>query len=250
MDDFEEVVIPCFVEPKKLKGRPSKDAHKYNTKKGKRSSSTGKAAKQQVNTTKTVGNRTKATKTSLNKPSGKRETQSGIDQKEIAGKNLTDVSGNQRSTEINAEESGPDDPKADIVMGSQSAVTPLQSEPCNDSYCGAELNTTSVDTLAIEHEVTDKRNSDSEEQEDDGNSDIDHDGYEEEEDEDDFNDGDGVDFIDDNDIECDINSDGKTDMDTETSGCDSDGNALSTAAVPAKNLQRSQDGHVVLLWTR
>lgn len=250
VDDFEEVVIPCFVEPKKLKGRPSKDAHKYNTKKGKRSSSTGKATKQQVNTTKTVGNRTKATKTSLNKPSGKRETQSGIDQKEIAGKNLTDVSGNQRSMEINAEESGPDDPKADIVTGSQSAVTPLQSEPCNDSYCGVELNTTSVDTLAIEHEVTDKRNSDSEEQEDDGNSDIDHDGYEEEEDEDDFNDGDGVDFIDDNDIECDINSDGKTDMDTETSGCDSDGNALSTAAVPAKNLQRSQDGHVVLLWTR
>ncbi|XP_015765206.1 PREDICTED: protein VPRBP-like [Acropora digitifera] len=140
--------------------------------------------------------------------------------------------------------------KGDIVMGSQSAITPLQSEPCNDSYCGAELNATSVDTLVIEHEVTDKRNSDSEEQEDDGNSDIDHDGYEEEEDEDDFNDGDGVDFIDDNDIECDINSDGKTDMDTETSGCDSDGNALSTAAVPAKNLQRSQDGHVVLLWTR
>lgn len=197
-----------------------------------------------------MGNRTKATRTPLNKPSGKRETQSGIDQKEIAGKNSTDVSDNQRSTETNAEESGPDDPKADIGMEFQSAVTPLQSEPSSGSYCGTELNTTSVDTLVIEHEVADKRNSDSEEQEDDGNSDIDHDGYEEEEYDDDFNDGDGVDFIDDNDIECDINSDGKTDMDTETSGCDSDGNVLSTAAVSAKNLQRSQDGHVVLLWTR
>ena len=244
VDDFEEVVIPCFVEPKKIKGRPAKDSQKNNTRKTKKPHSTGKGAKQQGNINKPLGNRTK-TKTNLTKPGGKPDTLPGRGQRENMGKNPIRPPDIQTNTGATGEESGLDDQRTEVhpLEGPLSAATSLQSETSNDSYRGEDP--TSVDTLGIEHEGPERRNSDSEEQEDDGNSDIEHDGYEEEDD-DDYIDGEGAEYIDDNDALCDVRSE----VDTETSGCDSDANVVTTGAVPAKNLQLSNDGRVVLLWTR
>ena len=152
------------------------------------------------------------------------------------------------------EESGLDDQRPEInpLEGSLSVATSLQSEASNDSYRGEELNPASVDTLSLKHEERERRNSDSEEQEDDGNSDIEHDGYEEDDD-DEFVDGEGAGYNDDftsGDIECDVVGDVRS-HDAEASGCDSDACAVTSKVVPAKNLQRSQDGQVVVvLWTR
>lgn len=242
VDDFEEVVIPCFVEPKKIKGRPAKDSQKNNTRKSKKPHSTAKGAKQQGNINKPLGNRAK-TKTNLTKPGGKQDTLPGRGQGENTGKNPIRPPDIQANTGATGEESGLDDQRAEVhpLEGPLSAATSLQLETSNDSYRG--------DTLGIEHEGTERRNSDSEEQEDDGNSDIEHDGYEEE-DEDDYIDGEGAECIDDSDALCDVAGDVRSEVDTETSGCDSDANVVTTGAVPAKNLHRSQDGRVVLLWTR
>ena len=132
------------------------------------------------------------------------------------------------------------------VENSVSAATGLQSEANNETYRGKESHATSLNILGSDLDGPQSRNSDSEEQEDDGNS-CDED---EEDDDDDYADGDGVDYLGDNDVECDMNGDITRVIDPDTSGGDSDANVLSTAPVPAKNLQRSQDGHVVLLWTR
>lgn len=236
VDDFEEVVIPCFVEPKKIKGRPAKDTQKNNSRKAKKPCSTVKGAKQQGSLSKPLGNRTK-TKSDLSKPNGKQETLQGKGQRENTGNNT------QANTGVTGEESGPHDQRTAATPLDEplSAAASLLSETSNDS-CREELNPTSVDTSEMEHEGSERRNSDSEEQEDDGNSDNDHDGYEEDDD-DEYMEGDPAEYTEDNDLE-------RTDMDTEASGCDSDANTGSAGAVPAKNLQRSQDGQVVLLWTR
>ncbi|XP_068694172.1 uncharacterized protein [Montipora foliosa] len=248
VDDFEEVVIPCFVEPKKIKGRPAKDSHKGNTKKGKRPCSSGKTAKQQTNTIKPLSGRTKPTKTTLSKAIGKQEAKSGIDDGEVEGRPSREVSEIQASTQVTAAESRVDGQRTDVatVENSVSSATGLQSAANNETYRGKESHGTSLNILGSEHDGPQSRNSDSEEQEDDGNS-CDED---EEDDDDDYADGDGVDYLGDNDVECDMNGDITRVIDTDTSAGDSDYNVLSTAPVPAKNLQRSQDGHVVLLWTR
>ena len=94
-------------------------------------------------------------------------------------------------------------------------------------------------------------NYESEEQEDDGNSDVEHDGYEEDED-DDFLDGEHAGYNNDftrGDLDCDVVGDVRSDA--AASGCGSgDVDMASSGVVPAKNLQRSEDGQVVLLWTR
>ena len=116
------------------------------------------------------------------------------------------------------------------------AATSLQSEASNDSFRGEEFNPASVDTLSLEHEETERMNSDSEEQEDDGNSDIEHDGYEEDGD-DKFVDGKGAEYNDDfssGDVECDVVGDVRSDVDAEASGCDSDACAVTSIIVPAK----------------
>ena len=251
MDDFEEVVIPCFVEPKKIKGRPAKDTQKNTTKKAKKPGGTTKGTKQQGTASKPLANRTK-TKTNGTKPGGKQDTLPG---RGNAGKNPRRTPDIPTKTGATGEESGLDEQRNEInhLEGPLSAATSLQSETSNDSYRGEGLNSTSVDTLGLEHEDPDRRNSDSEEQEDDGNSDVEHDGYEEDDD-DDYLEGEGPDDNDEftsGDVDCDIvSSDVRSDMDAEASGCDSDANVVSSGAVPAKNLQRSQDGQVVLSWTR
>ena len=131
-----------------------------------------------------------------------------------------------------------------------SAATSLQSETSNDSYRGEELHPLSGDTLSPEHEEREVRNSESEEQEDDGNSDVEHDGYEEDED-DDFLDGEPADYNNDltsGDVDCDVVGDVRSYV--ATSGCGSDVDMTSSGVMPTKNLQRSEDGQVVLLWTR
>ena len=134
--------------------------------------------------------------------------------------------------------------------GPISSANLLQSETNNDSYRGEELNPASGDTLSPEHEEREVRNYESEEQEDDGNSDVEHDGYEEDED-DDFLDGEPADYNNDftsGDIDCDVASDVKSDA--AASGCNRDVDVASSGVVPAKNLRRSKDGQVVVLWTR
>ena len=231
------------MEPKKIKGRPAKDSQKNNTRKTKKSHSTAKGTKQQGNINKPLVNRAK-TKANLTKPGGKQDTLPGRGQRENTGKNPIRSPDIQTNIGATGEESGLDDQRTEVhpLEGPLSAATSLQSETSNDSYRG--------DTLENEHEGTERRNSDSEEQEDDGNSDVEHDGYEEEEDDDDYIDGEGAECIDDNDALCDVVGDVRSEVDTETSGCDSDANVVTTGAVPAKNLHRSQDGQVVLLWTR
>ena len=245
VDDFEEVVIPCFVEPKKIKGRPAKDAlQRNNTRKTRKPCVKG--PKQQGPAGKPLGNKTKVsqTKTSgkdLTKTGGKQDTLPGKCQGDNAAKNLKHTPEMTVNVETTGEGSGVDDQRTEVnaLEGPLSVTTSLQSETSNDSYRGEELIPANpADTLNLEHEEErERRNSDSEEQEDDGNSDMEHDGYEEDDD-DDYMDGD--------DIDCDVI---KSDADAEASGCDSDANVISTV-VPAKNLQRSQDGLVVLLWTR
>ena len=131
-----------------------------------------------------------------------------------------------------------------------SAATSLQSETSNDSYRGEELHPVSGDTLSPEHEEHEVRNSESEEQEDDGNSDVEHDGYEEDED-DDFLDGEPAVFNNDftsGDLDCDVVGDVRSDA--AASSCGSGDVDMASGVVPAKNLQGSEDGQVVLLWTR
>ena len=250
-DDFEEVVIPCFVEPKKIKGRPSKDTlHKNtNAKKARKPCATVKGTKQQGTTGKPLGNRTKVSQTKTNKD----QTKAGVKQDNLQGKSQGDnatkdmkpTTEGSKNAETTREESGVSDQRTEVnsLEGPLSVTTSLQSETSNDSYRGEELNAINTDTLNLEHEEHEeerqRRHSDSEEQEDDGNSDMEHDGYEEDDDED---------YMDGDDIDGDVI---KSDVDAEASGCDSDANVVSSSAVvPAKNLQRSRDGQVVLLWTR
>ena len=250
-DDFEDVVIPCFVEPKKIKGRPAKDTlHKNtNAKKAKKPGATVKGTKQQGTTGKPLGNRTKVSQTKTSS-CGKDQTKAGAKQDNLQGKSqgdnatkdMTATPEGSTNAETTREESGVSDQRTEVnsLEGPLSVTTSLQSETSNDSYRGEELNLTNTDTLNLEHEEErERRHSDSEEQEDDGNSDMDHDGYEE--DDDDY-------YMDGDDIDGDVI---KSDVDAEASGCDSDANIVSSSAVvPAKNLQRSRDGQVVLLWTR
>lgn len=251
VDDFEEVIMPCFVEPKKIKGRPAKDTlHKNtNAKKSKKPCATVKGTKQQGTTVKPLGNKTKVSQTKTN-TCGKDQTKVGVKQDNLQGKSQRDnatkdtkpTPEGSTNAETTREESGVSNQRTEVnsLEGPLSVTTSLQSETSNDSYRGEELNPTNTDTLNLEHEEErERRHSDSEEQEDDGNSDMEHDGYEEDDD-DDYMDGD--------DIDGDVI---KSDVDAEASGCDSDANvASSSAVVPAKNLQRSRDGQVVLLWTR
>ena len=80
---------------------------------------------------------------------------------------------------------------------------------------------------------------------------MEHDGYEEDED-DDFLDGEPVVYNNDftsGDLDCDVVGDVRGDA--AESGCGSgDVDMTSSGVVPAKNLQRSEDGQVVLPWTR
>lgn len=244
VDDFEEVVIPCFVEPKKIKGRPTKDTlqRNSNTRKTRKPCATVKGTKQQGSAGKPLGNRTKVSQTKANtKAGGKQDNPPGKNQGDDAVvEPLKGTSEMSASVETTGEESGVGEQRTEVnaLEGPLSVTTSLQSETSNDSYRGEELNPTSQDTLNLEHEEErERRNTDSEEQEDDGNSDMEHDGYEEDDD-DDYMDGD--------DIDGDVI---KSDADAEASGCDSDV-VCSSAVVPAKNLHRSQDGQVVLLWTR
>ena len=122
-------------------------------------------------------------------------------------------------------------------------------EKNNDSYRGQELNPASREKLSSEHEEREVRNYGSEEQEDDGNSDVEHDRYEEDED-DDFLDGEPADYNNDftsDDVDCDVVGDFRSDA--AASGCGSGDVDMASGVVPAKNLQRSEDGQVVLLWT-
>ena len=252
VDDFEEVDIPCFVEPKKIKGRPARDAQRNNTRKTKKPCGATKGAKQQANASKPLGNRTK-TKTNTTKLAGKQDTLPGRGEKENPGRNSRRTPEIPTNTGATGEESVQGDQKTEVnpLEGPLSAATSLRSETSNDSYRGEELNLTSVDTLGLEHEEPERRNSESEEQEDDGNSDIEHDGYEDYYD--DYMDGEGADYHDDltsGDVECDVVADVRSDVDAKTSGCDSDASVVPPRAVPAKNIQRSQDGQVVLSWTR
>lgn len=252
MDDFEEVVIPCFVEPKKIKGRPAKAdsvQRNSNTKKARKSCTTTKGTKHQGTANKQLGNRTKVGQAKTNtagkdqaKTGGKQDNMSGKNQGDNAAKNLKPSLEMSANVETTGDESGVDEQRTEgnALEAPLSVTTSLQSETSNDSYRGEEGSSAIPDTLNLEHEgERERRNSDSEEQEDDGNSDMEHDGYEEDDD-DDYMDGD--------DIDCDVI---KSDADAEASGCDSDANVVSgSAVVPAKNLQRSRDGQVVLLWTR
>ena len=79
---------------------------------------------------------------------------------------------------------------------------------------------------------------------------MEHDGYEEDED-DDFLDGEPAVFNNDftsGDLDCDVVGDVRSDA--AGSGCGSGDVDMASGVVPAKNLQRSEDGLVVLLWTR
>lgn len=251
VDDFEEVVIPCFVEPKKIKGRPAKDTLQKNayTRKARKPCAAVKGSKQQGTTGKPLGNRTKVSQAKTNtcgkdqtKAGGKQDNSQGKGQGDNATKDMKPTPEGSTNVETTGEESGVNDQRTEVNLleGPLSVTTSLQSETSSDSYRGEELNPTNTDTLNLEHEEErERRHSDSEEQEDDGNSDMEHGGYEEDDD-DDYMDGD--------DIDGDVI---KSDVDAEASGCDSDANVVSSSAVvPAKNLQRSQDGQVVLLWTR
>lgn len=250
-DDFEEVVIPCFVEPKKIKGRPSKDTlqKNSNTRKARKPGATVKGAKQQGTNSKPIGNRTKVSQTKTStcgkdqtKASGKQDNLQGKGQGDNVTKDMKSTAEGSTNVETTGEESGVGDQRTEVSVleGPLSVTASLQSETSNDSYRGEELNPSNTDTLNLEHEEErERRHSDSEEQEDDGNSDMEHDGYEEDDDDD---------YVDGDDIDVDVI---KSDVDAEASGCDSDANVVSSSAVvPAKNLQRSQDGQVVLLWTR
>lgn len=237
------MVIPCFVEPKKIKGRPAKDTlqRNSNTRKTRKPSATVKGAKQQGTAGKPLGNKTKVNQTKNNtfeKAGGKQDNPPGKSQG-VATKHMKCASENAETT---GEESGAGNQRTEVnaLEGPLSVTTSLQSETSNDSYRGEESNPTSQDTLNLEHEEErERRNTDTEEQEDDGNSDMEHDGYEEDDD-DDYMDGD---YIDGDVI--------KSDADAEASGCDSDANVVSSSGVvPANNLHRSRDGQVVLLWTR
>ena len=239
------------MEPKKIKGRPAKETQKNNTRKPKKPCGIAKGARQHGNTSKPLGNRTK-TKTSLTK-GGKQHTLSGRFQRDNAGKYPTRHPDIRTNAGAAGEESGLDDQRTEVnpLEGPLSEATSLQSEASIDSYRGEELNPASVDTLSLEHEERERRNSDSEEQEDDRNSDIEHDGYEE--DDDDFIDGEGTEYNEDftsGDVECDVIGDVIRGVDAEASGCDSDACAVTSMVVPAKNLQGSQDGQGVVLWTR
>ena len=125
----------------------------------------------------------------------------------------------------------------------------LQQQPhCNQkllmTVIAEELNPTSGDTLSPEHEEREVRNYESEEQEDDGNSDVEHDGYEEDED-DDFLDGEPAVYNNDFticDLDCDVVGDIRSGA--AASGCGSgDVDIASSGVVPAKNLQRSEDSY-------
>ena len=193
MDDFEEVEIPCFVEPKKMKGRPPKETQKNNTRKNKKPSGIAKGSKQQGNASKQAGNKSK-TKTNLPK-GGKQCTLLGGSVRENEGGNLKQPPSIPTNGEVTGEESGLDDQRNEVHPQERplsSAATLLQSETSNDSYRGGELYPASRDTLSPEHEEREVRNYESEEQEDNGNFDVEHDGYEEVED-DDFLDGEPAD---------------------------------------------------------
>ena len=250
MDDFEEVEIPYFVEPKKMKGRLPKETQKNKTRKNKKPSGISKGSKQQGNASKPAGNKTK-TKTNLTK-GGKQYTLLGGSVGENEGGNLKHPPSIPTNGEVTGEESGLDDQRNEVQPQEgplSSTATSLQSETSNDSYHGEELNPASGDTLSPEHEEREVSNYESEEQEDDGNSDVEHDGYEEDED-DNFLDGEPAvynnDFTSgDCDVVCDVRSD------AAASDCGSgDVDMASSSVMPAKNLQRSEDGQVVLLWTR
>ena len=245
MDDFEEVEIPCFVEPKKMKGRPPKETQKTIQDKTKKLLGQLKG-----NASKPAGSKTK-TKTNLTK-GGKQYTLLGGSLGEDEGGNLKHAPSIPTNGEVTGEESGLDEQSNEVhpLGGPISSANLLQSETNNDSYRGEELNPASGDTLSPEHEEREVRNYESEEQEDDGNSDVEHDGYEEDED-DDFLDGEPADYNNDftsGDIDCDVASDVKSDA--AASGCNRDVDVACSGVVPAKNLQRSEDGQVVLLWTR
>ena len=152
MDDFEEVDIPFFVEPKKMKGRPPKDAQKSNPRKCKKPCGTARGSKQQGNTSKPAAHRTK-TKSNLVKE-GKADTLPGRSLGESEGKKLKQSRDIPTNKGAEGEESGLDD-QTNVVNaheGPLSAATSLQSETSNDSYRGEELNTASGDTLSPKHE--------------------------------------------------------------------------------------------------
>lgn len=254
VDDFEEVVIPCFVEPKKIKGRPAKgdtQPKNSNTRKARKPCATTKGTKQQGTVNKQMGNKNKVSQAKTSNTGGKELSKAEGKHDNLTGKILgDDVAKNiKTSFEVSAnidsaeDGSGVYEQRAEVnaLEAPLSVTTSLQSETSNDSYRGEEGSSNHPDSINLEHEVQgERRTSDSEEQEDDGNSDIEHDGYEEDDDDD---------FIYGDEIDGDVI---KSDVDAEASGCDSDAAnvASGSAVVPAKNLQRSQDGQVVLLWTR
>ena len=114
------------------------------------------------------------TKTNLTK-GGKQYTLLGESVGQNEGGNLKHPARVPTNKEVTGEESGLDDQRNEVHLqeGSlSSAATSLQSETSNDSYHGEELNPASGDTLSPEHEEREVRNYESEEQEDDGNSDV------------------------------------------------------------------------------
>ena len=232
-----------------MKGRPPKETQKNKTRKNKKPSGIAKGSKQQGNASKPAGNKT-ITKTNLTK-GGKQCTLLGGSVGENEGGNLKHPPSIPTNGEVTGQESGLDDERNEVHPQEgplSSAATSLQSETSNDSYHGEELNPASGDTLSPEHEEREVRNYESEEQEDEGNSDAEHDGYEEDED-DDFLDGEPADYNNDftsGDLDCDVVGDVRSDA--TASGCGSgDVDMASSGVVPAKNLQRSEDGQVVLL---
>ena len=224
---------------------PSKRNSEKQYKKNKKPCGIAKGSKQQGNASKPAGNKTK-TKTNLTK-GGKQYTLLGGSVGENEGGNLKHPPSIPTNGEVTGEESGLDDQRNEVhpqERPSSSAATSLQSETSNDSYHGEELHPASGDTLSPEHEEREVRYYESEEQEDDGNSDVEHDGYEEDED-DDFLDGEPAVYN--NDFTSgDVVGDGRSDA--AASDCGSgDVDMASSGVVPAKNLQRSEDGQVVLL---
>ena len=142
------------------------------------------------------------------------------------------------NVEVTGEESGLDNQRNEVHPPQEgplsSAATSLQSETSKDSIWG-HFKPQTWNTRSEE-------NSESEKQEDYGNSDVEHDGYEEDED-DHFLDVEPADYNNDftsGDVDCDVVGDVKSKA--AASGCGSDVDMTSSGVVPAKNLQRSEDG--------
>ena len=263
------------MEQKKIKGRPVKATQKPGVKNPTGKTNTArkptanvKGAKQQGAASKMAANRTKkGSSAGKNSASEGKKIVEGQDAPK-GGHPKTPPNASTNSVNSGGDD-GHDPQKTEVntLEGPLTiAATSLQSETSNDSCRGEEFPSTAPDTSSIELEEQDRRSSYSEEQEDDANTDAENsprdDGYEEEEY--DYDDADvereAAEYPDDV-TSCDVDSDFTggdfntgvitSDADVDTGGCDSDVVVLtSEAVVPAKNLHRSEDGRLVIAWTR